>query len=453
MSAPPHTAGDDDIVIAALRAARPTLWAGRRGSDAAAPASFPAAAIERARARLQRFAPLLAELFPELRASGGRIESPLLEAPRLQQRLGLPAAAGALLVKADHALPVAGSIKARGAFHEVLEFVEARALAHGLLAADGDCRVLAAAPARAQLAHDEVAVGSTGNLGLAVGVMASALGMRAVVHMSADAKAWKKERLRRRGVDVVEHRGDYAAAVAAGRRDALANPRAHFVDDERSASLFAGYAAAAAHLAQQLRERGRTVDAQHPLFVYLPCGVGGAPGGIATGLHATFGANVHCFFAEPVQSPCFMLQMLVDSGQIPSLGEHPSIYDLGLDNRTEADGLAVPRASPLASATVAPFLAGVYTVDDDTLLRHLVDAADSEGLRIEPSAAAGFDGPRRVLDTPAGRDYLQRQCAQALPGAATHVIWTTGGLLVPDDEYRGFVARGHALRALRADAR
>ena len=443
----------DADTVAALRGARPTLWAGRRGTDATAPSSFPSVAIERARARLQRFAPLLAELFPELRGSGGRIESPLLEAPRMQRCLGLPEDAGALLVKADHALPVAGSIKARGAFHEVLEFVEARAQAHSLLDAEGDCRVLAEAASRAQLAHDEVAVGSTGNLGLAVGVMASALGMRAVVHMSADAKAWKKERLRRRGVDVVEHRGDYAAAVAAGRRDALANPRAHFVDDEHSASLFAGYAAAAAHLAQQLRELGRTVDAQHPLFVYLPCGVGGAPGGIATGLHAEFGANVHCFFAEPVQSPCFMLQMLVDSRQLPGLGEHPSVYDLGLDNRTEADGLAVPRASPLASATVAPFLAGVYTVDDDTLLRHLVDAADSEALRIEPSAAAGFDGPRRVLESPAGRDYLQRQCAQARPGAATHLVWTTGGLFVPDDEYHGFVARGSALRASRHDAR
>ncbi len=435
-----------DEVVAALRAAHPTLWAGRGdGRVARTPVALPLAAIEQARLRLQRFAPLLAQLFPELRATQGRIESPLLEAPRLQQRLGLPEAAGALLVKADHALPVAGSIKARGAFHEVLEFVESRALAHGLLGADGDCRALAAPAARAQLAHDEVAVGSTGNLGLAVGVMASALGLRAVVHMSADAKDWKKERLRRRGVEVVEHRGDYAEAVAAGRRDALANPRAHFVDDERSASLFAGYAAAAAHLAQQLRELGRAVDAAHPLFVYLPCGVGGAPGGIATGLHAIFGANVHCFFAEPVQSPCFMLQMLVDSAQLAGLGEHPSIYDLGLNNRTEADGLAVPRASPLASSTVAPFLAGVYTVDDDTLLRHLVDAAQCEGLRIEPSAAAGFDGPRRVLESAVGRDYLTRQCAHAGVGAATHVVWTTGGLFVPDEEYKRFVARGESL--------
>ena len=71
--------------------------------------------------RFKRFAPLLQRLFPELQASGGRIESPLLTAPAMQQALGLPPAMGQLWVKADHSLPVAGSVKARGGVHEVLE--------------------------------------------------------------------------------------------------------------------------------------------------------------------------------------------------------------------------------------------------------------------------------------------------------------------------------------------
>ncbi|MCE4861325.1 pyridoxal-phosphate dependent enzyme, partial [Campylobacter jejuni] len=89
----------------------------------------------------------------------------------------------------------------------VLEFTEKLALAHGLVAPGDDYRKLGAPAARACFAQYQVAVGSTGNLGLSIGVIASALGFRAAVHMSADAKEWKKARLRARGVEVVEHPG------------------------------------------------------------------------------------------------------------------------------------------------------------------------------------------------------------------------------------------------------
>ena len=50
---------------------------------------------------------------------------------------------------------------------------------------------------------------------------------------------------------------------------------------------------AALHLRDQLQQQGRRVDAEHPLFVYLPCGVGGAPAGIAFGLRELLGPHVH----------------------------------------------------------------------------------------------------------------------------------------------------------------
>ena len=444
----PPTPAPGTFDLAGLMAGRPVLWTRAQGPacpvhDEAA-ATLSAAAIESARQRLQRFAPLLAVLFEGLQASGGQIESPLQRVPALQSTLGLPPEQGSLWVKADHLLPVAGSVKARGGTHEVIEWAEALALRHGLISPGGDYRNLASPAARALFGQYTVAVGSTGNLGLAIGTMAAALGFRAEVHMSADAKAWKKERLRSRGVNVVEHAGDYADAVAAGRAVAAADPHCHFVDDERSTSLFLGYAAAASHLATQLAEAGRAVDAEHPLFVYLPCGVGGAPGGVAYGLHQIYGPHVHCFFAEPTASPCFLVQQLAGWPGLPAAGPHPSVYDLGLDNRTEADGLAVPRASTLAAAAVGQRLAGVFTVQDATLMQQLWQAQATEGLRIEPSAAAGLSGPQRLLNTPQGQAYLDQQGLTRHMAQSTHVAWLTGGMLMPEADYQGFLQRGQA---------
>jgi D-serine dehydratase len=420
-----------------LQSRHPLLWL-NPGLGAELPADAPGADdVAEAAARLKRCEPLMAALFPELADSAGKVESSLMAAEPLQIALGHHPQRGAWFIKRDDALAVAGSIKARGGFHEVLALAESIALEDGLLTPDGDRRTLASARARQLFAAHTVAVGSTGNLGLSIGVLAAALGFKTVVHMSADAKQWKKDRLRARGVHVVEHMGDYANAVAAGREQAQAGPRCHFVDDERSQALFLGYAAGAGHLALQLSMAGRKVDAANPLFVYIPCGVGGAPGGLAFGLKLIFGRDVHCFFAEPVASPCMLVQLASGSQ------EPVSVYDIGLDNRTEGDGLAVGQASLLVSHLMASQLSGVFTVPDDRLYLDLLSAQQTLGIELEPSAAAGIGGPIWLTASPEGRSYLGAHDIDV--SGATHVIWATGGSLVPPNEHRSFQERAREL--------
>lgn len=423
---------------AAVRARRPCLWL-NPGYVPDADAQDERLDPDVAAARFTRCAGLLAMLFPELAAAGGELRSPLLPIPRFRTAMGAPSGGGAWLLKRDDALPVAGSVKARGGFHEVLALAEDLAGEAGLPGSGDDRAALASPRARALFGRHTIAVGSTGNLGLAIGLIGARLGFHVVVHMSADAKAWKKERLRARGIEVVGHPGDYASAVAAGRELARRDPAVHFVDDERSEELFLGYATAAGELAMQLQALHRAVDADHPLFVYLPCGVGGAPGGILYGLKRRFGPHVHGFFAEPVAAPCMLVQVAAGTGR------RVSVYDVGLDNRTEADGLAVGLASPLVSPLMAELLSGVLTVDDDSLLRDAWRLEASAGVYVEPSAAAGFGGPLRLLTTAAGHAYLRHHHLEDAMARSTHVLWSTGGALVPEPVRASLRARGRAL--------
>ena len=393
--------------------------------------------VSAASARLQRFAPYLAEVFPDTAASGGIIESPIRPLPALQhtllQEAGL-AQGGALWLKADSELPISGSIKARGGIHEVLKHAEDLALAAGLITLDSDYRVLASDDARQFFSQYKVAVGSTGNLGLSIGIMSARLGFQATVHMSSDARQWKKDKLRANGVSVIEYPSDYSVAVAQGRQQAAADPTCYFVDDENSPHLFLGYAVAAERLQGQFKAAGIKVDAEHPLFVYLPCGVGGGPGGVAFGLKLLFGDHVHCVFAEPTHSPCMLL------GVYTGLHDETSVQDFGIDNVTAADGLAVGRPSGFVGKAMQRLLDGYYTVTDERLYQLLVLAHDLEQVRLEPSALAGMPGMVQVLQA---TQYLARMGLTAQRMAkATHLVWGTGGSMVPDDEYAAYLAKG-----------
>ena len=401
------------------------------GSADAALAALPLTRtdVDDAEARLERFAPFIKKVFPETAADRGLIESPLTEIENMRAWLNENEGAqlaGKLFLKRDSDLPVAGSVKARGGCYAVLKHTEDLALANRLVEMRDDYSVFATRAFRDFFSQYELHVGSTGNLGLSIGIMGTALGYKVTVHMSADARQWKKDLLRAKGVTVLEYGADYSYAVQKGRERAAEDPRSYFIDDENSVDLFLGYAVAARRLKAQLAEQNIAVDDEHPLLVYIPCGVGGAPGGICYGLKEIYGDNAVCCYVEPTQAPCMLLGL--GTGKM----ERISCADVGLSGKTAADGLAVGRPSGLVARATEPLVSCEATVNDRALYRYQRQLWDTEGIFIEPSACAGFHSYVQLAR--ACKDGVAPETLHPAIQNATHVIWATGGSLVPKTE-------------------
>ena len=423
-----------DPVLPRVAAAEEVLWVNPKlqpAKEGLTKTELGMADIADAAARLARFAPFIQACFPETAPRKGLIESPLTAIPNMKALLEerfdavIP---GKLLLKQDSHLAIAGSVKARGGIYEVLKHTEELAMEAGLLKETDDYAKLASPEMREFFSKYTVQVGSTGNLGLSIGIASAAVGYKVIVHMSVDAKQWKKDLLRSHGVQVIEYEADYGEAVKQGRAQSDADPMSYFVDDENSKNLFLGYAVAALRLQDQLREQGITVDAEHPLFVTIPCGVGGAPGGVTFGLKQVFGDNVHVLFSEPTQCP----SMLV--GMATGLHSKVCVQDVGLTGMTEADGLACARPSGFVGGVMEPLLSGEVTIEDRKLYMFMRALLESENIFLEPSACASFQGPVEWLKHDEGKTYCENHglTAEKLANSA-HISWATGGALVPAD--------------------
>lgn len=394
-------------VLESLKKEESVLWLQPEGEKKT---PFSLEDIEEARDFMEAMAPLLMEVFEETRESEGKIGSRIKELPGMQQALAVDK--GRLLAKFDNELPVAGSVKARGGFYEVLSHAKKLAEKEGFYK-DDPMNIL---KNRDYYSQQEIEVASTGNLGLSIGLISAYLGFKVSVHMSADAMQWKKDLLREKGAQVYEYPGDYSAAVLEARA-ASEEKGSYFVDDEKSPYLFIGYALSAYEVRDQLDELGLLDEKLH---VYLPCGVGGAPGGIAYGLSFIL-PHAQIYFAEPTKAPAVLLGMMT--------GKHDEIAvrDIGLSGKTRADGLAVGRASSLVGPLMVERLQGCYTLSDEEMLVYLKMLYESEAIKVEPSACAGFKGPHFVDED------------------GVHLVWLTGGSLVPDQVYENYLEEASKL--------
>lgn len=75
---------------------------------------------------------------------------------------------------------------------------------------------------------------------------------------------------------------------------------------------------------------------------------------------------------------------------------------------------------------VTPFIDGFHTVPDSELLAGVRWLYEGDGVLVEPSATAGLTIPWRV-------------------GAGTHLVWLTGGALVPEAEREAMLAAARAV--------
>lgn len=374
-----------------------------------------------AEARLKRFAPYINRVFPEVR--DGIIESEIDEIPKMKKNMEDKfdtKISGRLFLKRDDLLPIAGSIKARGGIYEVLKHAERLAIEAEVLKLEDSYEILGDKKFVDFFKNFTIQVGSTGNLGLSIGTISAKVGFKVIVHMSSDAKQWKKDMLRSKGVTVIEYSDDYSKAVEEGRALSDEDPNSHFIDDENSKDLFMGYAVGGIRVKEQLESKGIIIDENHKLVVYLPCGVGGGPGGVAYGLKLAYGDNVECYFAEPTHSPAMLLGL--------ATGKHDqiSVEDIGIDNRTEADGLAVGRPSSFVGRIMDKLISGCFTIDDKRLFEFLKNLYKEENIFLEPSAFAGFLGPIFAFDR-----YKDE--------GTIHLCWGTGGSLVPEESRKEFL--------------
>lgn len=405
-------------ILEKMKKAEPVFWQNDAKKSWAEIKDLPISIneIDEAAQRLQRFASFFLKVRPETESKNGLIESDLFHAKNLEKQYARTNEQ--IFLKRDDRLPIAGSIKARGGIYEVLKFAEQVAMEHTMINPTKDYAQFANKQFKELFSNYEIIVGSTGNLGLSIGMMSAILGFSVTVHMSNDAKQWKKDQLRANGVKVVEHSGDYSKAVERGRQEASENKNTHFIDDENSMDLFAGYAVAARRLEDQLSQYGVQYSEQKPISVYLPCGVGGGPGGVVFGLKTIFGDAVKCYFIEPVQSPCMLLGMVT--------GKHHqiSVQEIGLTNLTIADGLAVGTPSKFVGEMMMSLLDGIFTVTDDQLMRFMECFHSNEAIMIEPSAAATLIGIEH------GKTMSN-----------TNILWLTGGGLVPQNEWEQYFKR------------
>ena len=273
--------------------------------------------------------------------AGHAIQTPLLESPLLNERLG-----GRLLVKAE-CLQLGGAFKFRGAYNRISRLDEAERKA-GVVAF------------------------SSGNHAQGVALAAQMLGVPATIVMPTDAPEIKLANTRAYGADVVlydrekENRADIARALAADKGAIL-------VPSYDDPFIIAGQGTVGLELAGQAKEIGALLDA-----VIAPCGGGGLISGCALALNHEI-SDTEIFIAEP--------EGFDDTARSLAAGTRLAIEP---GARSFCDALLSPMPGELTFSINQKLLAGGLSVSDTQTAQAMKVAYQYLKLVVEPGGAVAL---------------------------------------------------------------
>jgi threonine dehydratase len=273
------------------------------------------------------------------RIAGMAVETPLLESPALNDRVG-----GRILLKPE-SLQRTGSFKFRGAYNKLKRLGEQGGARGGVVAF------------------------SSGNHAQGVAAAAQLLGVRAAIVMPSDAPAIKLANTRGYGAEVVlydrarEDREAIAQALAEKRGAAIVRP---FDDPD----IIAGQGTVGFEIRRQAKARGVELDA-----ALIPAGGGGLISGSTLALKAGW-PGLPVYACEPAGYD--------DTGR--SLAAHRRL-PADTSVASLCDGLLSPMPGKITFALNERLLAGGFAVTDDEVLNAMAFAFRVLKLVIEPSGA------------------------------------------------------------------
>jgi threonine dehydratase len=275
------------------------------------------------------------------RIAGVAIRTPLLENPRVNDRLG-----GRLFLKAEP-LQRTGSFKFRGAYNFISQLsVEQRR-----------CGVVA---------------WSSGNHAQGVAEAARMLGVKATIVMPTDAPALKVANTRASGAEIVlyDRERDDREAIAkdiAGRSGAVPIPP---YDHEW---ILCGQGTVGLEAVEQAREAGVVLDA-----IVANCSGGGLSTGVATAVKG-LSPTTECYAAEPAG--------------FDDLARSLAAGAIQRNNRLSGsicDALLAPQPGAITFPIAQARLTGSLVASDDEVLKAMALALKEYKLAVEPGGAVAL---------------------------------------------------------------